>query len=218
MARSLVILAAALASALAACSSHGSPGPGPATSPQASIANPTGFPLFAGARILAAKRFVQRLEGGRRTYAGREVIAASPASFAQLQAWVDALQADPPDGYARSAQDEAGAAARRARRYGVDFALFTHSVGGTAHGVAVVVMNPAVAQVKLAPIRSAIGTFERLPAGMRASIDARVEASTGFSLTAVLQPQNPIGASLSALDTLASTNQRGIVIVDAARE
>jgi hypothetical protein len=66
-------------------------------------------------------------------------------------------------------------------------------------------------------VLSLIDEFSLLPPGFREPIDAQVKARTGFTVSQALDPSQPIGAALTAARTLRDSGQRGVVLVDAAK-
>ncbi|MGZ3502990.1 MAG: hypothetical protein ACXWNK_15475 [Vulcanimicrobiaceae bacterium] len=226
-------LAAALcaAVALAACSSQQSQQGASATpAPAPSIANPVDFPLYTNARVIASRNYTQTLNTtnsatsasalseGNGTYAGHEVIAATPASFAQLSEWVHAINAKPPEGYTVAPTVDLSQARVQANKVGLDFAAFQTERGGKKVGLLVVVMDPTRLTTKLGPVLDLIGKYRLLPATMRAPIDQRVKERVGMSVTEAMQPDSPVGAALSALDEFQHSNARGIVLIDATKQ
>jgi hypothetical protein len=221
------VLALAAAVFLAACSSNGqSSSSQPTAAP--SIANPLDFQLYKDARVVATHDFTQtvnttgggthgQLMGrGNGTYKGHEVIASTSASFSEVSAWARGLDNHPPTGYTTTAASTQ--AHSEANRFGIDYATFQKGQGGKTTGVLVVVMDPAKVTQRAGPILSLIATYKKLPEVMRGSIDERVKAQTGMSVSEATAPDSPIGAALSALDDLQHTNARGIVVLDATKQ
>ncbi|HEY8298031.1 MAG TPA: hypothetical protein VIG32_08430 [Candidatus Baltobacteraceae bacterium] len=225
-------LAALLVSvvALAACSQSNQAASTSTPAPAPSISNPVAFPLYTGAHVLAAKNYTQSanpagaatsasaLSEGGGTYSGHEVIASSTASFPALSAWVHSLAAKPPVGYTVAASENLNEARAQANRVGLDFASFQTQQNGKKVGLLVVVMDPTLVTTKLGPVLDLIGKYRLLPSAMRATIDSRVQARIGMSVTQAMQPDSPVGAALSALDQFQHTNARGILLIDATKQ
>lgn len=180
----------------------------PAATPSPAIVNPLGFPLYPGSSILST----QPLQHG--SYRGRDVVAESRAGFAQLAGWVEGLDAHPPRGYAAAS---GGSASERmqASAYGLDYATLKSQDG--KHLIVVVVMDPQRVNSRFGTVLGMIERYGSLPAMMRAPIDAQVKQRYGITLSQAMQPDNPIGAALSALSEFSQRNTRGIVVLDAAR-
>ena len=190
------------------------------------MANPIGFPLYPGSRVLAARDVQQVvtagqaggvLAGGAGSYAGKEVVAASGATFAQLQAWVSGLNAHPPSGYVRAADSSLDRGAGPAASIGLNFALFRPAAAGSGRALLVVVMDPPRFTKRVGPILHYLTSYRSLPSFMRARIDEQSQNLTGFTITEATQADSPIGAALGALDSLQRTNARGILLIDASK-
>lgn len=215
--------ALALTVVVAACSqsaqstSSSSAAPSSASSPQAQATNPIDFPLGNGTTVLHAGNFHAAVKG--EAVSGTEVIAESSQSLQDLETWLKNEGSKPPDGYTVSASgtgiDEAH---RRAESIGVEFQTFSHSVDGKNHELVVVVLDPAAFYKKVGPVLSLVGKYEMLPQSLRDPIDAKVKAQTGYSVSEALDPSQPLGAALAAAKTLKDSGQRGVVLVDAAKD
>ncbi len=221
------LLACTLAAAGCSGNSHeaaSTPAPAP------SIANPVDFPLYANAHVLAAKNYTETintagnatsaaaLSQGAGTYTGHEVVASTPASFAQLSAWLHGLGAKPPHGYTTATASSLDRARVQAHRVGLDFAAFQTQKNGKNVGMLVVVMDPALVSTKLGPVLDLIGRYRMLPSAMRSQIDSQVQSRIGMSVSDAMQPDSPVGAALSALDQFQHSNARGILLIDAAKQ
>jgi hypothetical protein len=200
-----------------------------ASPPPPPLRNPLDFALYPGANIISARAFTQNIivqngnssqsifRAGSGTYAGREVIAASSASFGELSSWVERLAASPPAGYSAIETGLNPQATVQARKYGVDYVTFKKKEGTHTRGVLVVVMDPQQANKKFGRVLNMIAKYRALPAVMRAPIDNEAKARLGMSITEATAPDSPIGAALGALDQFEHRNSRGILIIDAAK-
>ncbi len=154
---------------------------------------------------------------GNGTYNGHEIIASSPASFAQLSDWVQKIANAPPSGY-RSVETGSNPQERtQAERYGIDYALFQKNTGNHTRGLLVIVMDPQRMNQRFGTLLGMISRYRSLPAVMRAPIDNEAKARIGMTLSEATAPESPIGAALAALDQLQNKDARGIVVVDAAK-
>lgn len=228
--RTTALCIAAVFTALlaAACSSQQQSG-GRAAHTPAAIVNPLDFPLPAGSKVLSVRSFTQVVNtaGGSETssifaagngkYAGHEVIAAVPASFSQLSAWVSHLDTTPPHGYSLTGAD-LSTAHEQARQYGIDYAVFRRTVSGRPQGTLVIVMDPALVDKRFGTILGLIGKYKSLPPMLRAPIDNEVKTRTGMTVSEAMQPDSPIGAALSGLDQFGKRQTRGIVVLQAAKQ
>lgn len=194
-----------------------------ALGPRPTPTNPAGFPLYPGSTVLSVRAWNHALSPSERStlgifdtnenaYAGHDVVTATQASFDELVAWLQALDAHPPQGYRvgvwGNGLDDARAQARAA---GVDFAAFDRG----AHDVLVIVVDPVLLQRKAGFMLSAISRFRYLPAFVRAPIDAQARAQTGFTVSEAVDPTTPIGAAVDALGRLNDARSRGIIFIDA---
>ena len=191
------------------CASPQSAAPTPSPSP---LRNPLNVALYPGATVIASRSFHQVVAApqssgsifaaGAGTYNGREVLAASDASFAQLSSWVRRLDANP---HADTLSD------------GFDYATFQRGSGRTAHGVLVIVMDPQQVDRRFGSVLGMIAHYRAMPDFMRGPIDDQVKARFGITLSDAMQPTSPLGATLGALDEFRHRNARGIAIIGATR-
>ncbi len=167
---------------------------------------------------MLASRIWQESGGGDR-FAGTEVIAQTPATLAQLNAWVHALALKPPAGYSVATVSGTGieAARRRAAEMGIDFQVFTHDVKGKNRALVVVAIDPHTFETKAGPVLSLIDKYKLLPQSLRDPIDAEVKARTGFTVSEVLDPATPLGAAVDAVAKLKDSNERGVLLLDGAK-
>lgn len=212
---------------LNACSSqqHDATSAAPTAGPP--VANPIGFPLYSGARVIEAHDFTQVvttngsessiLSAGKGNYKGHEVVASTPATFAQLNAWLKTLDTKPPKNFTHLSESNLETARAQARQLGLDFSVFQSS-DGKGTGLLVVVMDPPRVAKRLGPVLGLLGKYRSLPSFLRSQVDGEVKARTGFTVSEALQPESPIGASLAALDQLQQSNGRGIVMIDAVKQ
>jgi len=227
MQKRLIVPMMALAVAAACSQQQQNASHGPAAN--APIANPLDFPLYQNAKIVSTHDFTQTVNTtsqqgtrgqvmahGNGTYKGHEVIAASPASFAQLSAWARNLDDHPPQGYVQTVNSTQ--AHDEAQRFGVDYATFQKTTDGKTKGVLVVVMDPAKVNQRVGPVLKLISTYKALPESMRSGIDDRIKAQTGMTISEAMAPDSPVGAALAALEDLQHTDARGIVVMDATKQ
>ncbi|HTU69914.1 MAG TPA: hypothetical protein VMF11_06295 [Candidatus Baltobacteraceae bacterium] len=174
------------------------------SSPSPQATNPIGFPLYTPSTILRARP--------------HEVIAESPASMDQLDMWLQGLTANPPPGYAVAASGSSmDAAHTRAKAMGVEFQIFTHAIDGKTHALVVVALDPSTFEAKAGPILGLIDKYPMLPPILRDPIDQQAKERTGFTVSQALDPAQPIGAALAAVRAMRNSGERGVVLVDAAR-
>lgn len=174
------------------------------SSPSPQATNPLGFPIYSPSTILRARP--------------HEVIAESPATMDQLDAWLHDLSANPPAGYAVAASGSTlDAAHARAKAMGVEFQIFTHAIGGKTHALVVVALDPATFEAKAGPMLGLIDKYPLLPRSLRDPIDQQAKERTGFTVSQALDPAQPIGAALAAARAMRNSDERGVVLVDAAK-
>lgn len=197
----------------------------PASGP---LENPIHFPLYAGATVMAVKAFNQTvssaqagtgvLSSGAGTYDGNEVIAGSPASFAQLQAWVKQLEGAPPAGYTvQSIRANMSSVKDVANKNGIDFAIFRDAKNPN-HGVLLVAMDPSRANEKLGPALSLLSRYQSLPSMLRENIDAGLKKRTGVSIEEITKPGSPLGVALNAMSDFQGNDRRAVLLLDAAKQ
>lgn len=186
-------------------------------SPEPSPTNATGFPLFAESTVLASKVWSEKTQAQH--YAGLEVVASTPATLDKLGVWIKGLSTNPPAGYSVAASGSGVESAHaRAAKMGVDFQVFDHQVDGKHHATIVLAIDPAVFDRQAGPMLGALDKYKMLPQALRDPIDAQVKARTGFTVSEALSPNTPIGAAVAAVNQLRSTGQRGVVLVDGAKQ
>jgi len=217
-----MLLAAALAVTVAGCgqskqaASEATPSAA-AASPVAQGTNPTDFPLYTDAALVTSKSWHVTSSG--KSYAGTEIVAKTPASLQQLGTWIEGLSKAPPAGYTvTSSGSSVDAARRRAAEYGIDFQGFSHQVGGKTHELIVLAIDPQTFDARAGSALSMLDRYALLPQSMRDAIDNQVKSHTGYTVTDMLNPDTPIGAAVSAVKQLRDSGQRGVVVVDAARQ
>lgn len=156
--------------------------------------------------------------GSGAAVSGHEVVAESSASLGTLEGWLHDVSANPPAGYTVAASGSGpDAAHRRAQAMGLQFQVFSHQAGGKTRALVVVVLDPATFETKAGPVLGLIDKYSLLPQSLRDPIDAQAKARTGFTISQALDPSQPIGAALAAARTLRDSGQRGVVLVDAAK-
>jgi len=186
-----------------------------APSPQAS--NPIDFPLYAGSTVLTARDW-RGTTGSNVAVSGHEVIAESSATLDALESWLHDLSTNPPPGYSVSLSGSSVETAHRhAQELGLQFQIFSHVVAGKNHELVVVVLDPATFENKAGPVLGLIDKYSMLPQSLRDPIDQQAKARTGFTVSQALDPSQPIGAALAAAKTLRDSGERGVVLVDAAK-
>ncbi len=186
------------------------------SSPQAAATNPIDFPLYNGSTVLSARDW--HGSAGSTAVSGREVIAESGASLSDLEGWVHDISTNPPQGYEVAASGSGVESAHRhAEALGLEFQVFSHQDNGKNRELVVVVLDPTMFEEKAGPVLSLVDKYAMLPQSLRDPIDAQVKARTGFTVSQALDPSQPIGAALAAARTLRDSGQRGVVLVDAAK-
>jgi hypothetical protein len=212
--------------ALGACA-H-SAGSGQSASPAPS--SPIAFPLYQGSSVLSVRdwRATVRQQsgqehaffpGGPGNYTGHEVIAQTTASMDDLENWLQTIGTTPPSGYAAySGASNLQDTRTRLQRYGLDFEIFRRGSDAKQGSVVVIAIDPEILTTKAAPILPLLAKYRSLPDVLRAPIDAETQEREGFSLSEALDPATPIGAAIAALDQLRASGERGVVLVDAAKQ
>jgi hypothetical protein len=233
MKRSFIVSACSIAACVAlslGCSKQ-STAPheqGPQAAASGPLENPINFPLYAGATVMAVKQFNQTvtaqqagtgvLSSGAGTYGGNEVIAGSPASFAQLQAWVKQLEGAPPAGYSvQSIRSGMSTVKDVANKNGIDFAIFRDAKNPN-RGVLLVAMDPSRANEKLGPALSMLSKYQSLPSMLRENIDAGLKKRTGVSIEEITKPGSPLGVALNAMSDFRGNDRRAVLLLDAAKQ
>ncbi|MHB8363931.1 MAG: hypothetical protein ACYDEK_05075 [Vulcanimicrobiaceae bacterium] len=233
MRRIFIAIALLAACGLAGCASRqsqsGVRNAGRASPTVAPLADPIGFPLYAGATVLAVPAGTHVIVKGTvpgnpplalpaGTYRSREVIASTSGSFEQLRAWLNGLDDRPPAGYLRADVADLSDARTAMRRFGLDFTAFRGAGAGKPTRLLVVVMDPVQVDKRLGPLVSLLGSYESLPGPLRAPLDDAVRKRTGYSVSELMRPENPIGAAVAAMRHFTNANRRGILLVDATKQ
>jgi hypothetical protein len=231
MNKATVVVLLATALAIGACSKNSSAGTEanpPAPTPAAQATNPTNFPLVTGAMVIAARPFTQTVTtaqmatgafaAGSGTYSGNEVIAGSNASFQDLQNWLRQSEKKPPSGYTAVVIPASMASIHAiAVKNGMDFALF-RDAANPKHGLVVVAMDPNAANAKLGPAIGLVSRYESLPQALRSGIDTQLKNRYGYTASEFVEPGSPLGSAVGALSDFRNKNERGIIILDAAKQ
>ena len=231
MRRLFVVLACSL---LAACGTGGhasgtastaSASPGgfapPATSQPPTNPLPIAFP--ATAKVLNVSRWSQDFKSvppsltgiieapGR--YAGRQVIASSPESFAKTDAWLQGLAGHLPPGYHEISSHRFS---MHLQDLGIDSAAFT---GGKSTGIVAVAIDVKRFRSKVGLVLGLLKDYSAIPGFMRAPLDKKIEAQTGVSPAELLEPTTPVGSAVAALRMVAhdTTGRTAIVLFDASK-
>lgn len=226
------VLALVAIALLVACSKSGQSAQSTSqVTPEPAGTNSTDFPLYEGSTVIGSHAWTQSVNTstatnekgmysqGAGTYSGHDVIAHTPATVAQLRQWLDGLQKSPPAGYSVAVSGTGMDQARsRAQSFGLDFDAFEKTVDGKKHHLVVIAIDPAVLQTKAGPMLGFVSRYKMLPQSLRDPLDVQAKQRTGFSISEALSPDTPIGASLASLDELRQSGDRGIVIVDAAKQ
>jgi hypothetical protein len=199
--------------------------------PTPAATNPTDFPLFSGAEVLASHAWRQTITShpnaadnalltqGSGTYDGHDVVAGTQALMPSLETWLRDLQAHPPDGYTAVLDGVNIEAVRtHTRVLGMDFDVFEGTENGKRHGVAVLAVDPQTLDAKAGSMLGMIAKFRLLPQSIRDSIDVQAKKQTGFTVTELTDPDTPIGAAVAGLDQLRDYGGRGVVLIDAVKE
>ena len=218
-----LVVAAILIAAVTACSKSSEGGgaaassaPAQAASPAAVATNDTGFPLYQDAKVMTNGPV--RLERGGHAVTGREVVAESGATMADLGVWMKTLASTPPVGYTVATISGMDAAREKAQALGVDFQAFNHTVSGAPHTTLVVAIDPSKFNEKMKPILSLISKYKMLPQALRDPIDNQVKSRTGYTVGDALAPGTPIGAAVAAASELSTSGQRAIIVVDGMKQ
>ncbi len=228
MRRLFVVLACSL---LAACGTGGhasgtaSTAPGasaPAASSQPPV-NPLPIAFPAAAKVLNVSRWSQDFKSvppsltgvieapGR--YAGRQVIASSPESFAKTDAWLQGLAGHLPPGYHEISSHRFS---MHLQDLGIDSAAFA---GGNSTGIVAVAIDVKRFRSKVGLVLGLLKDYSAIPGFMRAPLDKKIEAQTGVSPAELLEPTTPVGSAVAALRMVAhdTTGRTAIVLFDASK-
>lgn len=149
---------------------------------------------------------------------GKEIIAESGASMADLSAWMKTLASTPPAGYTVATISGVDVARAKAEALGINFQAFNHTENGAAHTTLVVAIDPSKFNERMKPILSLISKYKMLPQALRDPIDSQVKARTGYTVGDALAQNTPIGAAVAAADELSTSGQRAIVLVDGTKQ
>ncbi len=223
---------AVLAVIVAGCSKQSSESKGPTSGPVSNaVSNPSDFPLYRPSKVVSVAPFdtgklidaMIHSEAGKSMRPGEtppppvlgsEVLAATPATLAELRSWVKQLASSPPKGLVL--QKESVQHDESARQFmdtfGYDGLAFHSS--DNKRGVAVLVLDPKKVHEKLGVVFDLIDKYQALPAALRTSIDEQAKKQVGFTVTDMLDKSSPLGLVITATKELSSTNERAIVLID----
>jgi hypothetical protein len=197
-------------------------GPAQNQSPGA-MTNTTDLPLYEGAVVIDSRQFQQTVDPSKDktsafsglakgAYAGKEVVASSPATVADLDAWLEKQGAAPPAGYTK--QNVPASVATTAHKYGVDFVAF---VSGNNKGATIVVMDPKIVTAKLGGVLKVLEQYNSLPAPLKQGMDSQVKQRTGWSITELTDKSAPLGAAIAAMNDFKNSDKRAIILVSAEK-
>lgn len=219
----LVIACACASLVLAGCTKNQqATGPAENQSPGV-LANTTELPLYEGAVVIDARQFQQTVDPskdqsspfnslGKGTYNGKEVVASTPATIADLDAWLEHQGATPPSGYTK--QNVPASVQATAHKYGIDFVAF---VSGNNKGATIVVMDPKLVTSKLGGVMKALEQYNSLPEPLKQGMDSQVKQRTGWSITELTDRSAPLGAAIAAMDEFKNSDKRAIILVSAQK-
>ncbi len=230
--RRLFILLAC--SVLAACGSGGNasrtnssassaPAGSMPTSSAKSPINPLPIAFPSSAKVLNVSHWAQDFKSvppsltgvieapGR--YAGRQVIASSPESFAKTDAWLQGLAGHLPPGYREISSRHFS---MHLQDFGIDTAAFAD---GKSTGIVAVAIDVKQFRSKVGLVLGLLKDYSAIPEFMRAPLDKKIQAQTGLSPADLLQPTTPIGSAVAALRMVAhdTTGRTAIVLLDAKK-
>ncbi len=231
MRRLFVVLACSL---LAACGTGGhasgtastasaSPGGSAPAATSQPPTNPLPIAFPATAKVLNVSRWSQDFKSvppsltgiieapGR--YAGRQVIASSPESFAKTDAWLQGLAGHLPPGYHEISSHRFS---MHLQDLGIDSAAFT---GGKSTGIVAVAIDVKRFRSKVGLVLGLLKDYSAIPGFMRAPLDKKIETQTGVSPAELLEPTTPVGSAVAALRMVAhdTTGRTAIVLFDASK-
>jgi hypothetical protein len=197
-------------------------GPAGNQSPGA-LANTTDLPLYEGAVVIDARQFQQIVDPSKDkaspfanlskgTYAGKEVVASSPATVAELDAWLEQQGAAPPSGYRK--QNVPASVQATTHKYGIDFVAF---VNGNNKGATIVVMDPKLVTSKLGGVLKVLEQYNSLPAPLKQGMDSQVKQRTGWSISELTDKSAPLGAAIAAMNDFKNSDKRAIILVSAEK-
>src|SRR5215470_3742055 len=218
----LLFACAALVAAGCAKNNQSASGPAEGQSPGA-LANNTDLPLYEGAVVIDARQFQQTVDPskdksspfaslGPGTYLGKESVASTPATVADLDKWLDQQGAAPPSGYKK--QNVPSSVASTAHRYGIDFVAFT---SGNSKGATIIVMDPKLVTAKLGPVLKMLENYQNMPEPLKQGMDQQVKARTGWTISEMTDRSAPLGAAIAAMNEFKNSDKRAIILVSAEK-
>ncbi len=146
-------------------------------------------------------------------YAGRQVIASSPESFAKTDAWLQGLAAHLPPGYRAISSRHFS---MHLQDFGIDSAAFAD---GSSTGIVAVAIDVKRFRSKVGLVLGLLKDYSAIPGFMRAPLDKKIKAQTGLSPADLLEPTTPVGSAVAALRMVAhdTTGRTAIVLLDAKK-
>lgn len=198
--------------------------------PGQAMTNPTDFQLYAGASVIDVQPFKQTINAqtsgqaanvlgqGNGTYSGHEVLAKTPASTADLRAWLKKLDAAPPTGYVVARQSAAATTqeARLREAYGIDYAVFKSTDG--KRGAVVLVMDPQIVHQRFGKVLDLLDKYNAMPPLIRKPIEDQIRQRTGHAPAEYLDKSNPVGLTVNAMRDMKNDGKRAIILVEATKE
>ena len=218
---------AALATALLpACAKHEE---STTAGPHWSTTNPSTFPLYHQSAVIAvvpvdSSQMFATMHKNQpnseipRNYRGHEIIAGTDATMGQLRGWVNALKAAPPRGFHVTSNhdlsdgDEKTTNFAKGAAVGVQF-----DTSGAGRTVYVVVADPKQIREQLGPAFALIDSYGKVPDMLRGPIDDQAKKQLGYSVTEMLDQNSPVGAVVTVVKQLESTNRRAILLIDESK-
>ena len=221
--RSAIVVACAVL-AVTGCAKGGQQATTPAEGQSpAAMANNTDLPLYQDAVVIDSRQFAQTVDPakdptsalakmGPGTYTAKEVVASTPATVADLEAWLKQQSTTPPAGY--TVKNAPQSVAATAHKYGIDFVAF---VSGNNKGATIIVMDPKLVTAKLGAVVTMLQGYNSLPAPMKQRMDSQVKQRTGWTISELTDRSAPLGAAIAAISEFKGSDKRAIILVSAEK-
>ena len=194
-----------------------------------STTNPSTFPLYHQSAVIAvvpvdsSQLFatIRRNQPNSeipRNYRGHEIIAQTDATMGQLRGWMNSLKSAPPNGFHVSSNHDLNVGENNNRDFTKNAAVGVQfDTSGAGRTVYVVVADPKKIREEMGPAFALIESYGQVPSMLRGPIDDQAKKQLGYSVTEMLDPNSPVGAVVTAVKQLESSNHRAILLIDESR-
>jgi hypothetical protein len=225
--RSAIVAAAVAGALLCACGGGRQTKTEEAPARHGPVRNPSDFPLYPSSVVatvvpITSKQMFTAMRASDPhadlppNFNGNEVIAENAAPLPQLARWVRGLEAHPPRGLRYVPLRTHNRSRSQASEDASNTVVELDSADGS-RSVYVVVADPRHVRAALGPMFTLIENYSAVPGVLRGPIDDQAKKQFGYTVTEMLDPKSPVGAAISTVKRMQSTDRRAIVVVDLSK-